>query len=74
MRGKNEFWYANHEIHRADVKGPFPHGDRFARYFDFDVTAKAGPMAGNRMQMQEVGLYTVAGGKITREEFFYSVE
>jgi hypothetical protein len=56
------------------VKGPFPHGDRFARYFDFDVTAKAGPMAGNRMQMQEVGLYTVAGGKITREEFFYSVE
>ena len=31
-------------------------------------------MAGQRMQMQEVGLYTVTGGKITREEFFYSIE
>jgi ketosteroid isomerase-like protein len=31
-------------------------------------------MAGQRMQMEEVGLYTVEDGKIVREEFFYSVE
>ncbi len=74
VRGKNERWYATNEVHRADVKGPFPHGDRFALYYDFDVTAKAGPMAGRRMQMQEVGLYSVAGGKVVREEFFYSFE
>jgi len=74
VRGKNEWWYANHIVHRGDVKGPYPHGDRFALYFDFDVTAKAGPMAGQRMQMQEVGLYSVEGGKVAREEFFYSIE
>src|SRR5262245_43425952 len=74
VRGKNEWWYANNDVHRGDVKGPFPHGDRFALYFDFDVTAKAGAMAGQRMQMQEVGLYTVKDGQIVREEFFYSLE
>ena len=72
VRGKNEWWYANNEIHRAEMKGPFPHGDRFALFLDYDVTAKAGPMAGQRMQMQEVALYTVADGRIVREEFFYS--
>lgn len=74
VRGKNQWWYENHEIHRGDVKGPYPHGERFALHFDYDVTAKAGPMAGRRMQMQEVGLYTVQDGKIVREEFFYSFE
>lgn len=74
VRGKNEWWYANNEVHRGEIKGPFPHGDRFALSFGFDVTAKAGPMAGQRMQMEEVGLYTVEDGKIVREEFFYSVE
>jgi ketosteroid isomerase-like protein len=74
VRGKNEWWYANNEVHRGEIKGPFPHGNRFALFFGFDVTAKAGPMAGQRMQMEEVGLYTVEDGKIVREEFFYSVE
>jgi hypothetical protein len=72
VRGKNEWWFANNEIHKAEVKGPFPHGDRFALYLDYDVTAKEGPMAGQRMQMQEVALYTVSGGRIVREEFFYA--
>jgi ketosteroid isomerase-like protein len=74
VRAKNELWSSTHEVHKEEVKGPFPHGDRFALFFDFDVTAKAGPMAGQRMRMQEVALYTVTGGKITREEFFYSIE
>jgi hypothetical protein len=73
IRQKNEWWYANNELHRGDMKGPFPHGDRFALFFDFDVTAKGGAFAGQRMQMQEVGLYTVKDGKIVREEFFYSM-
>ena len=35
------------------------------------MTAKCGPMAGQRMQMQEAGLYTVDNGKIVMEEFYY---
>jgi hypothetical protein len=73
IRGKNEWWFANHEIHRGEAKGPFPNEDRFAVIFDYDVTPKAGPMAGRRMQMEEVALYTVKDGKIVREEFFYSM-
>jgi ketosteroid isomerase-like protein len=74
VRGKNEWWYANHDVHKGQVQGPFPHGDRFALFLDYDVTAKAGPMAGKRMQMSEVALYTVQDGRIAREEFFYSME
>ena len=73
IRGKNEWWYANHEIHRGDVKGPFPNEDRFAVIFDYEVTPKVGPMAGRRIQMEEVALYTVKDGKIVREEFFYNM-
>ena len=74
VRGKNEWWFENHEVHSGGVQGPYPHGDRFALFLDYDVTAKTGPMAGKRMQMKEVALYTVDGGKISREEFFYSME
>jgi ketosteroid isomerase-like protein len=73
IRGKGEWWFANHEVHRASAKGPFPNGDRFAVIFDYEVTPKAGPMAGKRMAMEEVALYTVKDGKIAREEFFYSM-
>ena len=73
IKGKNQWWTEHHEVHGGDVKGPFPHGNRFILLFDYDVTAKSGPMAGQRMQMQEVGLYTVADGKISQEEFFYDI-
>lgn len=73
IKGKNQWWMENHEVHGGDVKGPYPHGDRFILLFDYDVTPKCGPMEGQRMQMQEAGLYTVAGGKIVREEFFYDM-
>jgi hypothetical protein len=73
VRGKNEWWIGNHEIHSASVQGPYPHDERFAVLFSFDVTAKDGPMKGQRMQMEEVALYTVDNGKIAREEFFYTM-
>lgn len=73
IRGKNEWWVNNHKIHHSSVKGPYPNGDRFAVIFNFDVTPVTGPMAGQRMRMEEVALYTVADGKITREEFFYDM-
>jgi hypothetical protein len=66
--GKSKWWNENHVMHSVEVEGPWPHGDRFIVRFKYDVTSK--PM-NKRIQMDEVGLYTVANGKIVREEFFY---
>ena len=71
IRKKNQWWIDNHTIHGNQVEGPFPHGDRFIVVFKLDVTPKAGPMAGKRMQVSEAGLYTVKDGKVVQEEFFY---
>ncbi len=68
IRAKSEWWYANHEIHSASVSGPWPHGNRFIIGFQIDVTNKP---SGQRMKLDEVGLYTIENGKIAREEFFY---
>ena len=68
IRGKGEWWYANHEIHQVTVTGPWPHDDRFILGFKLDVTPKA---TGQRFQMEEMALYTVRNDKIVREEFFY---
>ena len=73
IKGKATWWEANHEVHKAEVEGPFPHGDRFIVRFKYDVTAKAGPMAGKRFTMDEGALYTVKDGKVAQEEFFYSM-
>lgn len=73
VKAKQAWWDENHEIHGAEVKGPFPHGDRVAVWMSIDVTPKAGPMAGLRHKMEEVCLYTVKDGKIVQEEFFYDM-
>ncbi len=70
VKAKGKWWVENHTIHSADVQGPFPHDDRFAVRFTYDVTNKP---SGMRMKMDEVGLFTVVNGKIVREEFFYSM-
>ena len=70
IKGKNKWWYENHEVHDGQVVGPFPHGDRFAVLFKYEVTPK---QTGQRMTMEEVGLYTVENDKIVKEEFFYSM-
>jgi ketosteroid isomerase-like protein len=68
IQQKGKWWVENHEIHSATVDGPYPNGDRFAVCFSYDVTRKA---SGERIQMDEVALYTVRDGRIVREEFFY---
>lgn len=73
VKGKNEWWINNHEIHSGSTEGPWPNGDRFIVRFKYDVTGKAGPMAGQRMNLDETALYTVKDGKIVQEEFFYSM-
>ena len=70
IRGKNEWWYGAHEVHGAEVDGPFPHGDRFIVRFKMDITQKE---SGQRMTVEEFGLYTVKDDKIVKEEFFYTM-
>ena len=70
VKGKNEWWVENHEVHELAVRGPYIGDEGFAVHFNLDVTAK---MTGDRMQFQEVALYTVRNGKIVREEFYYNM-
>lgn len=69
VRAKGVWWYANHEIHGVDVAGPYVNGDQFMVRFTMDVTTKA---SGQRSRMDEMGLYTLKGGKIAEERFFYA--
>lgn len=69
--GKDARFFGTTEVHSREIDGPFPHGDRFAVRLKYDVTSKEGPMAGQRMVMDETALYTVKDGKIVHEEFFY---
>ena len=73
IRAKSKWWYDNHEVHSHSCEGPYPNGNQFIVLFEMDITAKTGPMAGQRMQMKEAGLYTVEGGKIVKEQFFYDM-
>ena len=72
IKGKNQWWNQNHEVHNAKIEGPYPNGDRFAVRFHYDITPKTGPSKGKRTSMDEIGIYTVKNGKIVREEFFYT--
>lgn len=66
VRGKSEWWEKSMEVHSAKVTGPFVARDTFVVQFDVDVTDKTSK---KRMQMSEVGIYTVKDGKVAREEF-----
>lgn len=69
IRGKNKHFADTNEIHRIEANGPFLGEKQFAVEYKLDVTQKA---SGKRMQMDEMGLYTVDGGKIVHEHFFYN--
>ena len=70
---KSEAFRADNTLHGETHRGPFFLGDagagagRFAVYFTIDVTHNA---SGERLALEEVGLYTVRGDQITREEFY----
>ena len=66
VRGKTKWFENSFEVHSAKVGGPFVARDTFVVQFDIDVTDKA---SNKRMQMSEVGIYTVKDGKVSREEF-----
>lgn len=71
--GKSAAWAGANEIHGGKCVGPYfsaqnVEDGQFAVTFHFEVTPKS---TGKRVALNEVGLYTVKGGKITREQFFY---
>lgn len=71
IKGKHTWWDENFTVHSSEVRGPFLHGeDRFGVIFKMDAEMKA---TGERWDMEEIGVYHVAGGKIVREEFFYTM-
>jgi hypothetical protein len=67
LRAKSEFFMENNEVHNVELFGPYPNDDRFIVRFVMEVTFKPN---GQRRAIDEAGLFTVADGKITREEFF----
>ena len=66
VRAKTDWWVNNMQVHSTKVSGPFVARDRFVVQYDIDVTEKDSK---KRMQLSEVGVYTVNDGKIVREEF-----
>ena len=70
VRGKIDWWVSAMEVHSFKVSGPFVAHDRFVVQYDADVTDKNSK---KRMQLSEVGVYTVKDGKIVREEFLPAV-
>lgn len=67
VRDKHTWWNENNEVHRSVAEGPYighqPH--KFVVKFAIDVT----PKGADRVLFEELGVYTVADGKVVKEEF-----
>lgn len=71
IQKKHEWWESEMEMKSSEIEGPFLHGsDRFAVIFKAEAVERK---TGNSFSLQEVGVYTVIDGKISREEFFYTM-
>ena len=70
IKGKHEWWNSSMEVTGGNISDPMLHGDdSFAVVFEMQGKEKA---SGKPFDMKEVGIYHVKGGKIVREEFYYS--
>lgn len=67
---KGAEWLAQHTIHGASAEGPYVGATGFSVKFRMDLEIKA---TGQRITMEEVGVYTVKNGKVIQEEFMYSM-
>jgi hypothetical protein len=64
---KGDWWREDHKVHGVSVSGPYVNGDQFVVRFTIDLTPKT---TGQRMTMDEMGIYAVENGKIVSERFF----
>jgi len=68
LKAKYDWFFGAFTVHSCRASGPYVGPSGFAVHYEIDVEAKDGSMP--RMQMQEVGVYTVENGKVVREEFW----
>jgi ketosteroid isomerase-like protein len=71
VHAKGTWFMENHTVHSVKCDGPYIHESQFALRLTYDLTPKA---SGQRMQMDEVALYTVKDGKIVEERFFMPIK
>lgn len=69
VKTKNRAWFEENDVHSSLVTGPFVGPEQFAVKYAFDWTRKA---SGERVVLDEMAVYTVTNGKISREEFLYA--
>lgn len=66
---KSRHWSELNKVESEKMDGPFFNGDNeFAVHTIFEVTPQS---TGERIQLEEVGVYTVEDDQIVREQFFY---
>lgn len=68
IRGKAAYFAESMEVHGGTVGDPIVADPFFSCVMTLDATDKK---AGVRMNMAEICVYEVRGGKIVREQFFY---
>ena len=56
------------KIDEIGIDGPFVTGDQFALFLDLVIV---NPASGGRQPFTEIALYTVRGGQIAEERYFY---
>jgi hypothetical protein len=56
------------KVDEIGIDGPFVTGDQFALFLDLVIVDPAG---GGRKPLTEIALYTVRGGQIAEERYFY---
>ena len=67
--GKGEWCAGAREVQKSEVGGPYVNGGQFIVRFTMDLTVRE---SGQRVTMDQVGLYTVRHGKIVEASFFQS--
>lgn len=67
-RSKCNARFGNTRIDEIGIDGPFVTGNQFALFLDL-VTVD--PASGTRQPFTEIALYTVRGGQIAEERYFY---
>ncbi|MEO1041076.1 MAG: SnoaL-like domain-containing protein [Pseudomonadota bacterium] len=70
IHGKHDFWQDTMEELESSAEGPFYDGaGRFSVIFKAQARDRTSEEI---IDLHEVAVYTVEGGKIVREEFFYA--
>lgn len=70
IKAKSEHWGASvEEFHGVEIEGPIIAGNHFSCNMKMDITYKGKP----RMKDEELCVFEVTDGKITKEQFFYPV-